>query len=125
MFPQMRVNRDPQPVAFPASKVVVHRAPRGKVRGHVAPLATCFHDVEDGVEQLPKGMFARPALFGGLWETVIDQLPFGISQVRCISHPQFVKGCGTTYKLTLKKNAGTFQTGSEQESYDRILALAA
>ena len=102
MLPQVRVNVDPQAVALPEPKVVVDGSPSGKVRRQVAPLATGLEDVEDSVEQLPKRMFARSALLVGLGETEIDESPFSVGKVRCVSHRQCVTGCGTMYKLSLK-----------------------
>ena len=100
---QVRVNRDPQSVALPESEVVVDRTPTSKVGGHIAPLTTGFQNVEDRIEQLPERMLAWPALLVGLGKALIDELPFGVRQVRCVSHPQCVTGCGTRYKLSLTK----------------------
>ena len=99
---QVHVNVDPQAVALPEPKVVVDGSPSGKVCRQVAPLATGLEDVEDSVEQLPKRMFARSARFVGLGETEIDESPFRVAKVRCVSHRQRVTGCGTMYKLSLK-----------------------
>ena len=107
-FPQVVVNRRPQTIAFPKSEVVISRAPRCKVSRQVAPLATGFDDVEDGVEQLSIRVFARSASVGGLGETIIDELPFGVGKIRCVSHRKRITCCGTRYKLTLKKSLSYF-----------------
>ena len=65
MFAQVRVNAHPQPVALPRSEVMINRPPRSKVAGHIAPLAAGLDPVEDGVEQLPKRMFAGATLLAG------------------------------------------------------------
>ena len=107
-FPQVSMNGGPQAVALPESEVVIGRCPRGKVSGQVAPLATGFDHIEDGVGQLSVGMLARTSRPGGLGEAVMDELPFAVGKVRCISHPKRITDCGTTYKLTLKKSFGHF-----------------
>jgi hypothetical protein len=37
-------------------------------------------------------VLARPSRLGGLGKTVIDELPFGISKVGSITHPQGNRG---------------------------------
>jgi hypothetical protein len=104
MFSQMRVNLVQQAIALPESEVVIDRTPRSKVLGQVAPLAAGFDEVEDRVEQLAERMLAGAALLAGLGEAVVDELPFGIGKIRCVSHRQCVTGCGTMYKPSLTKS---------------------
>jgi hypothetical protein len=103
VFAQVRVNLLPQAIAFPESEVVIDRTPGSKVSRQIAPLATSFDQVKDGIDQLPEGVFPWPSLFAGPGKAVIDELPFGVVQVRCISHRKRITACGTKYKLTLKK----------------------
>src|SRR5260221_10398064 len=102
MLPQVRVNGDPQAVALPEPQVVVDSSPSGEVGRQVAPLATGLEKVEDRIEQFPKQMFAGSPLLVGPRETKVDELPFGVGKVRCVSHRHCVTGCGTRYKLSLK-----------------------
>ena len=108
LFSQVGVNRCPQTVAFPESEVVIGRSPRGKVSWQVAPLTAGFDNIENGVGQLSEGMLARTPCLGGLGEAVIDELPFALGKVRCISHRKRISDCGTRYKLTLKESHGHF-----------------
>src|SRR5512139_297457 len=112
VFPQVGVNLRPQPVALPYAEVVVDRPPRGEVGRQVAPLARRLDQIEDRVEELAEQVLARTSLLGRLGETIVDEVPFGVAEIRCVSHPKFVKGCGTRYKLSLKESEVTFQTGS-------------
>lgn len=84
---QMRVNRHPKPIVFPQPEVVIDGPPPSKVRGKIAPLAAGFGEVEDAVEQIPKGVLSWPPSLAGLGKTVVDQLPFGVRKVRSITHP--------------------------------------
>ena len=102
LLAQMRVNWLPQTTAFPESEVVIGCTPRGKVSRQVAPLTAGPDNIEDCIEQLPQGMLARSAFLAGLGETIIDELPFGVGKIRCISHRKRIADCGTRYKLTLK-----------------------
>lgn len=101
MFSQMGVNLAPQASTLPEPEVVIDRAPRSEVFGQVPPLAARLDQVEHRVEQFPEGMFAASALLAGLGETIVDELPFGIGKIRCVSHRKRITDCGTTYKLTL------------------------
>ena len=100
---QKGVHPLPQTIAFPESEVMIHRAPRSEVLGQVAPLAAGFGEVKDGIEQLAEGMLARSTSLCGLGKAMIDELPFGVGEVRCIAHRKRITYCGTRYKLTLKK----------------------
>ena len=102
LLPQMGVNRHPQTGALPEPEIVVSGAPGSKVLWHIAPLTASLDDIEDCVEQLAEGVLAWPALLVGLGETIVDELPFAVSQIRCISHRKRITDCGTRYKLTLK-----------------------
>jgi hypothetical protein len=112
MFSQMGVNLLPQAIALPDAEVVIDRAPRSEVLGQVAPLATGFDQVENGVEQLSQRMLAASALFAGFGEAEVDELPFVVSKIRCVSHRECVTRCSTMYKSSLKKSFPHFQTGS-------------
>jgi len=91
------------------------------VSRQVAPLARRLDQIEDRVEELAEDVLARTPLLAGLGEAIVDEIPFGVGEVRGVSHPQFVKGCGTTYKLSLQENEVTFQTGSKPaSSYHRL-----
>src|ERR1035441_5826369 len=92
LFAQMSVNSHPKPIALPQSEIVIDRSPPGKVLRQIAPLAAGLCEIEDRIDQLPKGMLARPSRLGGLGKAVIDQLPFGISKVGSITHPQGNRG---------------------------------
>ena len=108
MLAQMRVNLLPQAIALPESEIVIDGAPGREMSRQVAPLATGFDEVEDSIEQLAEGVFPRAPFLAGLGKTVIDELPFGVAQVRCISHRKRIADCGTRYKLTLKKSFAHF-----------------
>jgi hypothetical protein len=108
LLAQVSMNGCPQTVALPESEVVIGRSPRGKVSWQVAPLATRFDHIENGVGQLSERMLARTSYLGGLGEAVVDELPFTVGKVRCISHPKRITDCSTTYKLTLKKSLDHF-----------------
>jgi hypothetical protein len=108
VFAQMGVNPIPQSVGFPESEVVVDRTPRREILRQVAPLTSSFDKVEDGVEQLSKRVPAPSASFGRLGKAVIDEWPFGIGEVRCISHPKRITACGARYKLTLTNSLSYF-----------------
>ena len=101
MFSQMGVNLAPQAIALPESEVVIDRAPRSEVFGQVPPLAAGLDQVENPVEQCPEWMFAASALLAGLGETIVDELPFGVGKIRCVSHRKRIADCSTRYKLSL------------------------
>src|SRR5512140_3790444 len=101
MFSQMGVNLVPQAIALPESEVVIDSAPRSEVLGQIPPLAASPDQIEDCVEQLPERMLAASALLAGLGETIIDELPFGVGKIRCVSHRKRIAGYSTMYKLTL------------------------
>ena len=108
-LPQVGVDLHPETIAFPEAKVMVDGAPRGKVTGQVAPLAPGCDHIEHRVEQFPVGMLTPSAPCGGLRKAVFNQLPFTLSQVRCISHPELIEDCGTRYKLSLQKSFRFFK----------------
>jgi hypothetical protein len=113
VFPQVRVNLHPQAVALPQAEVVVNGAPLGEVSRQVTPLVRRLDQIEDRVEELAEDVLARTPLLAGLGEAIVDEIPFGVSEVRSVSHSKFVKGCGTTCKSSLQENEVTFQTGSK------------
>lgn len=96
LLPQMAVNRHPQTGALPEPEIVVSGAPGSKVLWQIAPLTASLDDIEDCVEQLAEGVLAWPALLVGLGETIVDELPFAVSQIRCISHRKRITDCGTS-----------------------------
>ena len=105
---QMSMNGFPQAVVLPEPEVVIDRAPRSKVFGQVAPLAAGFGEIEDRLEQLPERVLAPPPLLAGLGKTVSDQIPFGVRQVRGITHPQLVRNCSQKYNDDNGKSQGEF-----------------
>ena len=116
MFPQMRVNLFPQLAAFPESEVMIDGPPGRKVRGQVPPLATGAHHIEHRIEQLPVRVLARPSGLGGLGKTVMDELPFGVDEIRSVSHPQ---SAGPSGQKSTAKSADllaflSFQTRSKR-----------
>ena len=102
LLPQMSVYLLPQTVVLPQPEVMVDGAPGRKVLRQIAPLTAGLDDIEDPVEQLAEGMFASPTLLAGLGKTIVDELPFVVSYIRCVSHRERITDCGTRYKLTLK-----------------------
>jgi len=82
MFSQVRMNLNPQSTFLPEPEVMINRVPRSKVLRHIAPLAASFDDVKDGGEQCAERMFAGSPLLLGFWKTILDQLPFGLGQIR-------------------------------------------
>ena len=101
MLSQMGMDLFPQTVELPEPEVMVDGAPGSKVPGQVAPLRAGFDEIEDGIEQLPERVLAPPTALAGLGKAVVDELPFGVSQIRCVSHRERIADCGTRYKLTL------------------------
>src|ERR1039457_781126 len=99
LFAQMSVNSHPKPIALPQSEIVIDRSPPGKVLRQIAPLAAGLCEIEDRIDKLPKGMLARPSRLGGPGKAVIDQLPFGISKVGSITHPQGNRGMYIQWRL--------------------------
>jgi len=87
LFAQVRVNRCPQTVTLPETEVVINGAPPGEMNRQVAPLASRLDQIEDRVNQFADFMFARTTNLAWFWEAIADEVPLGISQVRCISHP--------------------------------------
>src|SRR5262245_45099770 len=61
VLPQRRVNALPGSIQPPAAEPAVHRGPRRKVGGQEAPLAAGPHDREDGIQDLPLGVYPRAA----------------------------------------------------------------
>jgi len=88
LFPQASVNGDPQTIVLPGSEVMINGAPRRKALRQIAPLAGGFGKVEDGVEQFPVTVLSGSPGQARLGKTIVDELPFGVRQVRCVSHPQ-------------------------------------
>lgn len=86
IFAQMGVKLVPQAIALPEPEVVIDRAPRREVFGQVPPLAAGLDQVENRVEQFPEGMFAATALLAGLGETIVDESPLSVGNIRCVSH---------------------------------------
>jgi len=109
------VKGHPQTIALPGSEVMINGAPRGKVSRQVAPLAGGLAEVEDGVEQFPVTVLARSPGQARLGKTIVDELPFGVRQIRSVSHPQGTAGLclHCTYKNADFIGAVLrFQTGS-------------
>ncbi len=71
----------PSPIPAPAPKVVVDRALRWQVMGEHTPGAATAQQIEDGIEDLPLGIFLRPSSRFRLGHEMLDQVPFFISQV--------------------------------------------
>ena len=87
LLAQVRVNRRPQPVPLPESKIVIDSAPPGEMNRQVAPLASRLDQIENRVKQFADFMFARTANLAWLGEAIADEIPLGIGKVRCIAHP--------------------------------------
>src|SRR5260221_14614420 len=81
---------------------MIDRAPQREVLRHIAPLAAGAHHVEHRVEQFPIGMLPRATRFAGLGKTIMDELPFGVSEIRSVSHPQ--PAGVSRYKSTAKSS---------------------
>ena len=97
----MRGNLLPELVAFPASVIMIDRAPRREVCGQVPPLAGGAHDIEHRVEQFALGVLARASRLAGLGETVVNELPFGVCQVMSVAHPQLLRNSPPRIQLFL------------------------
>src|ERR1035441_7837365 len=76
-----------QTAAFPCAIVVVDAGPRRQILWHIAPLAARFVDVKNPVEDLQVRVFSGSAKARGFGETVGNEVPFGLGEIRCISHP--------------------------------------
>src|ERR1017187_2995785 len=76
-----------QTAAFPCAIVVVDAGPRRQIFGKIAPLAASFVDVKNPVEDLQVRVFSGSAKARGFGETVGNEVPFGLGEIRCISHP--------------------------------------
>src|SRR5271167_2600682 len=100
LLPQLRVDGDPQTVPFPESEIMIDGAPRCKMRRQVAPLAAGFDEIKDRVDQFPLHVLSRPPGRACLGKTIIDELPFGVRQIRGVSHPHSDVASGQ--KSTLK-----------------------
>ena len=66
---------------FPLTEVVVHRLPRCKPAGQHSPLAACFEQVQQAVQDVPSQIML--AVARGV-EDGFDFLPSGVRQVRAI-----------------------------------------
>ena len=88
----MRMKLGPQAIALPEPEVVIDRGPGSKILRQVAPLAGGLDEIEHRVEQLPLAVLPGATRPAGAGKTVIDELPFGIGQVRGVSHPQCTAG---------------------------------
>src|SRR5438552_3683911 len=90
-------------------------APRSEVLGQIAPLTASLDDIEDPVEQLAERVLAWPSRLAGLGETIVDELPFAVRQIRCVSHPQSAGASGqkSTAKYAVLLGFLSFQTGSK------------
>ena len=108
VFPKVRMNPFPQSGVFPKSQVMIDRAPRSEVLRQVAPLAGRAHEVEHRVEQFPIAVLAGASSLLGSGKTIVDELPFGVRQVSCVSHPQCTAGmylqCTDNYALSSKRS---------------------
>ena len=96
----MGVNLLQQTIVLPQPEIMVGSAPRSEVLGQIAPLTASLDDKENPVEQFPEGMLAWPSRFAGLGQTIVDELPFAVRQIRCVSHPQ--SGGASGQKSTAK-----------------------
>src|ERR1017187_6590239 len=124
LFPQAGVNGDPQTVALPGSEVMINRAPRGKALGQIAPLAGGLAEVEDPVEQFPIAVLSGPPGLARLGKTIVDEVPFGVRQIRSVSHPQGTAGIclHCTYKnADFIGTILSFQTGSKSSAWSFAL----
>jgi hypothetical protein len=54
----------------------------------IAPLAGGLGKVEDHVEQFPLAVLSGSPSLARLGKTAVDELPFGVRQIRSVSHPQ-------------------------------------
>lgn len=59
LFVELQHHLFPDSALLEASEMVIDSFPRGKVLGKHAPLASCFVDVEDGIENLPHAVAAH------------------------------------------------------------------
>lgn len=101
----MRVNLFPELGAFPESEVMIDRAPRREVLRQIPPLTGGAHDIEHGVERFPISVLAGASRPAGLGKTIVDELPFGVGQIRCVSHSQLA---GVSGQKGTGKSANSF-----------------
>src|SRR3990172_9740696 len=84
-FAQICVHLDPVSILSPQPEVVVHRFPRRHIMRQQTPGTAAARDVEDRIENLTPGMFARPScslFFTKVWRNCA---PFGIIKVSRVS----------------------------------------
>ena len=74
-------------VAVPAGEIVVHRALRRQVLGHVLPLAASAQDVEDAVDDLPDVHLALASAGPGGRDQRLNVRPFLIGHVTRVAQP--------------------------------------
>src|ERR1017187_2335790 len=107
---------------------MINRAPRGKALGQIAPLAGGLAEVEDPVEQFPIAVLSGPPGLARLGKTIVDEVPFGVRQIRSVSHPQGTAGIclHCTYKnADFIGTILSFQTGSQFSHSARTVILVA
>ena len=77
----------PARLASPTAESDSRRSSTGAGRGEIAPLATCFEDIEDGVDDFAQGVVSgMSAGFGflaveGAFENGFEDCPFVVGQV--------------------------------------------
>src|ERR1035437_4883102 len=79
--------------ACPGAIVVIYAGPRRKIFGQIAPVAASFVDVKNPVENVQVRVFSGSAKARGFGEIVGNEVPFGLGEIRCISHPNANRGC--------------------------------
>src|SRR4029077_9957353 len=89
MLSQMPVDCRQEAFAFPLTEVVIYRGPRRKVVRQIAPLAGVLGQVEDRIEQSPVAVLPGTSGPERLGKAVVDEFPFGVSEIASVSHPQF------------------------------------
>ena len=75
----------------PASGLLIHGGPGGKIMGQVTPLAAGLDDVADGVEEVPQRVLTLRGVFAHQGEVGEEELPFRVGDVtgiglRCRAH---------------------------------------
>src|ERR1035437_6297963 len=73
--------------ACPRAIVVIDAGPRRQIFWKIAPLAASFVDVKNPVEDFQLRVFSGSAKARCFGETVRNEVPFGLGEIRCILHP--------------------------------------
>jgi hypothetical protein len=66
----------PGAVPTPAPEVLVDKLPWRQVMWHQTPRTAAAQDIKDAVEDLPLGVFLRPATGFGFRYQTLNQVPF-------------------------------------------------